>query len=50
MKDYLRSYTTRCFDETDIFPGHFIKKFEDNANKAHKIPREVENNTKRMAM
>ena len=50
MEDYLRSYTTIFFDETDIFPDDFIKHCKNNANEAHNIPLEVKNNIKRMSM
>ena len=37
MEDYLRSYTTIFFDETDIFPDDFIKHCKNNANEAYNI-------------
>ena len=53
-------YTQRCreiyeviqlfFDETNIFPGDFIKHFKNNANKTHNIPLEANNNIKRMSL
>ena len=50
MEDYLQSYTTRFFKETDLFPGDFTKKCKDNSNKAQFLPLEVKKNIKRMAM
>ena len=41
MENYPRSYTTICFDETDIFPDDFIKHFKNNAHKTHNITLEV---------
>ena len=41
MEDYLRSYTTLFFDETEIFPDDSIKHCKNNANEAHNIPLEV---------
>ena len=50
MEDNLQSYTTRFFDETDIFQGDFIKHCKNNTNEDCNIPIEVKNNIKRMAM
>ena len=48
MDDYLLSYTTSFFKETDIFLDNFIKKWKNNANEARFLPLEVRNNIKRM--
>ena len=48
MQDYLKRYTTRFFDETDISPDDYIKHCKNNANEAHNIPLEVKNNIKLM--
>ena len=48
MKDYLQSYRTIFFDETDIFMDDFIKHCKNNTNEDHNIPLEVENNMKLM--
>ena len=50
MEDNLRSYTTICFDETDIFLDDFIKNCKNNANEAHNIPLEAKNNKKYRSM
>ena len=49
MEDHLQSYTTRFFDETDIFLDDFIKHCKNNANEAINIPIEVKNILKRLS-
>ena len=41
MEETLRSYRTRFFNKSDIFPDGFIKKYKDNANEDINIPTEV---------
>ena len=50
MENNIRIYTTIFFDETDIFPGDFIKHCNNNANEDHNITIDVKNNMKRMLM
>ena len=50
MEDYLRSYTTRFFKNTDIFPVDSIKKCNNNVNEAPFLPLEVKNDINLMAM
>ena len=46
MEDNLRSYTTRFFYETNIFPDDFIKNHKNNANETNNIP--IEEKRKKM--
>ena len=46
MEENIRSYTTRVFQKTDIFPDDFIKHCRDNANEAQCLPLEFKNNMK----